>query len=207
MNFLNNVAGPLLFPSILWRGTGAAVHLTFDDGPHPVATPNVLDILHERGIRATFFIVGRQAHLHPEIVRRIVQEGHSIGNHSQSHRTLMFKPSGFQQNEIRGANSVIRDVSQQTPRLFRPPYGYFDFRTLRIAKAEELKLVMWNVDTRDFAKPFPDAIIRRVGRSLKEGSIVLLHDNDSTAHHIHKYLEPLIDELIGRGLQPSAILP
>jgi peptidoglycan-N-acetylglucosamine deacetylase len=205
MSFLNSVVAPLLLPSILWRVNDNAVHLTFDDGPHPVATPRVLDILGKHRIHATFFVVGHNVIQYPELVLRIVREGHTIGNHSQSHRRLMFRSPSTQHDEITRGNSTIENVLNQKPHLFRPPYGYFDFRTLAIARAEGLKVVMWDVDALDFAESSPGHIVRRVTRNVTHGSIVLHHDNDRTATIVQKYLDALIDDLLQRGFQFSAV--
>ena len=205
MSFLNSVIAPYLLPSVLWRTSETEVHLTFDDGPHPVATPKVLDILRTRGIQATFFVVGQNVQLFPDIVRRAVHEGHVIGNHSRSHRSLLFKSSAIQREEIRSANTTIEGVTGQRPWLFRPPFGYFDHRTIRLAESEGLKVVMWDVNTRDFSHAHPKQIVRAVTRSVGQGSIILHHDNAATAPIIQEYLEPLLDLLLERGLHLSAL--
>lgn len=205
MSLLNSVVAPLLLPSILWRANDNAVHLTFDDGPHPLATPKVLDILQKRDVRATFFVVGQNVLRYPEIVLRMASEGHTIGNHSQSHRRLMFQSSRAQRDEITRANLTIEGLLNQKPHLFRPPYGYFDFRTLRLAKAEGLKVVMWDVDALDFSDSSPVHIVRRVMRSVRPGAIILQHDNDRTAPIVQEYLDALIDDLLKHGFQISAV--
>ena len=172
MSFVNSFVAPVLFPSVLWRTTHRAVHITFDDGPHPAATPKVLDILNARNIHATFFLIGEHVQRYPEIASDIVRSGHAIGNHSQTHRSLIFKTFSFQQQEIRSANEAMMEVLNLRPTYIRPPYGYFDIRTLRVARAESQKLVMWDVDAHDFSAKRPDRIPAVVSKQAKHGSII-----------------------------------
>ncbi len=205
MTFLNSVVAPVLFPSVLWHTKSRSIHLTFDDGPHPTATPKVLEILHKRNIPATFFLVGANILRYPEIASEVVRYGHTIGNHGQNHRALIFRSFILQQQEIQRANEVMKEVLNLRPRFFRPPYGYFDARTLRLARSEAQKLVMWDVDARDFLAKRPDQISARVSKRAHHGSIVLLHDNVRTAGSIEQYLDPLIDLLSDRGFDFSAL--
>jgi peptidoglycan/xylan/chitin deacetylase (PgdA/CDA1 family) len=181
MSFLNSVVAPVLFPSIVWHTKDRAVHITFDDGPHPAATPKVLDILKKRNVRATFFLVGANVQRYPEIASEIVRCGHTIGNHGQTHRPLIFKSFGFQQQEIQRANEAMKVILNLRPSFFRPPFGYFDSRTLRLARTEGQKVVMWDVDAHDFSDARPDHIPGFVSKQTRHGSIILLHDNESTA--------------------------
>jgi peptidoglycan/xylan/chitin deacetylase (PgdA/CDA1 family) len=205
MSFLNSVVAPVLFPSILWHTKNRAVHITFDDGPHPAATPRVLDILMKRNIRATFFLVGANVQRYPEIASEIVRLGHTIGNHGQTHRPLIFKSFSSQQQEIQRANEAMKEILDLRPSFFRPPYGYFDTRTLRLARTEGQKVVMWDVDAHDFSSTRPDHIPATVSKRASHGSIILLHDNESTASTIELYLAPLIDQISDRGLEFSAL--
>ena len=205
MSFLNSVVAPALFPSILWRTTERSVHITFDDGPHPAATQTVLKILHGRGIRATFFLVGRNVQQYPEITREILLGGHSVGNHTQTHQVMFLKSAEVQRREIQAANEVIGEFLNSKPRFFRPPYGYFDLRTLNIAETEGQRVVMWDVDSRDFSTSRPESIVRSVTKSVTPGSIVLFHDNASTAGSIGAYLELVLDQLLQRGFQFSVL--
>ena len=207
MSFLNSVVAPVLFPSILWHTKNRAVHVTFDDGPHPIATPKVLNILNKRNIQATFFLVGANVRRYPEIAVEIVRCGHSIGNHGQNHRALIFKSFGFQQEEIRGANEEMEEILNLRPSFFRPPYGYFDGRTLSIARTEDQKVVMWDVDARDFSATRPAQIPSRVSEQARNGSIILLHDSERTASTVELYLAQLLDRIADRGFEFSALTP
>jgi peptidoglycan/xylan/chitin deacetylase (PgdA/CDA1 family) len=205
MSFLNKTIAPVLFPSILWRTSEQSIHLTFDDGPHPTATPRVLKILRQQHIKATFFLVGQYVQQQPELAREIVSEGHSVGNHSYTHPVLFLKSLEFQRQEIRRTNEIIQETVKVRPRGFRPPYGYFDYRTLRIVKTEDQRVVMWDVDGRDFSTKQPGPIIRRVTNNISQGSVILLHDNDSTAGSTLDYLQPLLEDLMQRGFRFSLL--
>ncbi|MBM4161250.1 MAG: polysaccharide deacetylase family protein [Ignavibacteria bacterium] len=205
MSVLIRRLGPFFFPSILWRTHHSSVHLTFDDGPHPCATYKVLDILGRRKIRATFFLVGNDALLHPQVVRRIAEEGHSIGNHAFSHRSLFFKPKSLQVSEIEKTDEILAQIVGKRPIYFRPPYGYFDRNTLRAAKETHHKLVMWDVDPRDYdARPVQE-IVEDVASNTRHGSIILFHDNHSTEDTVGQFLNPVLNRLEERGYQFSAL--
>ena len=205
MSFLNSVAAPILFPSILWRTTEAEVHLTFDDGPHPLATRKVLEILGKRGIQATFFLLGDNTRQYPALAREIKSCGHSIGSHSLSHQPLWLKPISYQRDQIEGANFVFEEILQVKPKFFRPPFGYFDFRTLKAAGEAGQKVVMWNLDPRDFDTSRSKSIATFVSRRITPGSIVLLHDNEKTAGTVSQYLNLLLDNLAQREIQFSTL--
>ncbi len=206
MSFLNSVIAPVFFPSVLWRTGDAAVHLTFDDGPHPSATPKVLEILEKRKIHATFFLVGNSVRQYPTIAREISSSGHAIGSHALSHESLFMKSVRYQRDQIHGANVLFEDILNTRPRFFRPPFGYFDHRTLKTAREEGLRVVMWNLDPQDFNPSRWSDIVPFISRRIRSGSIVLLHDNDKTAAVVSRYLDPLLDTLIDRGFQFSSLL-
>ena len=205
MSWLNSVIAPVFFPTVLWHTTSHSVHITFDDGPHPSATPKVLEILRRRNIRGTFFLLGQNVRKYPEIALEIARQGHTIGNHGYSHKSMIFKSGVFQRMEIQTTAKLTEDVLGQRPVFFRPPYGHFDFRTIRLARAEGCKMVMWNVDPRDFSDASPGRIARRVAQQTKWGSIILLHDNEKTTAVIEHYIDPLLDRLTDMGFEFSVL--
>ena len=207
MSFLNSVVAPVLFPSVLWRTAESTVHLTFDDGPHPSATPKVLEILGKRGIQATFFLLGNNTRQYSALAREIKSCGHSIGSHSLSHQSLLLKPISYQRDQIEGADSVFEDILHLRPQFFRPPFGYFDFRTLKAAEETGHKVVMWNLDPHDFDPSASRTIVQVVSKRITPGSIVLLHDNEKTASVVSQYLDLLLDNLAQRGIQFSPLPP
>jgi peptidoglycan/xylan/chitin deacetylase (PgdA/CDA1 family) len=168
------------FGPTVWRGPvdTASAALTFDDGPTD-DTERILDALGAAGIRAAFFMVGRQVERHPQIARRVVAEGHEIGNHSYSHPVYLYCSAKAIARELARTQEVIAATTGSTPRWARPPYGvrspaYFD-----ASRALGLPTVQWTVAGYDWKRRSAQAIARNVVRGLTPGSIVLLHDGDS----------------------------
>lgn len=163
-------------PSLV-RGPEASrsVVLTFDDGPAPPFTERILDILAEHRISATFFLCGKNVESHPEVARRIVREGHTIGNHTYSHPFLFLHSSKFMADEIDRAQEAIERVTGVRPTLFRPPYGARWFGLMPILRKRGLRMVMWSVAGFDW-KYKTQAIIRATTRRLHPGALILLHD-------------------------------
>lgn len=155
-----------------------AVALTFDDGPDPVVTPRILDILQAHGAQATFFVVGERAARHPELIRRMRDDGHSVGTHTQHHR-LRFHFSGpaYIRAEIHAAVDVVGGILARRPTLFRPPQGLRTplfssaWRTLR-----GFACVTWSVRGLDSLPTTASAIVRRIENRLEPGAIIALHD-------------------------------
>lgn len=170
-----------VFADAIVRGPRGArgVALTFDDGPHPHWTPRVLEVLRHRGARATFFVVGRKAEAHPEVVRSILEQGHEVGLHSYAHDRLFALRSGRSvRADLERGVAVLERVTGHRPSLFRPPIGHTNPIVARAARQLELTVVGWSASGRDgvsFAKP--DDVAARVRRNLRDGAIVLLHDS------------------------------
>lgn len=155
---------------------GAAVALTFDDGPDPQHTPAILDELGRLGITATFFLVGRRARAHPELVRRILAEGHAVGSHSDSHPEPWRVPlRGLARDYRQGRAEVERAAGRPVP-LFRPPKGHVDGAGAAAMLAARLRPWLWTIDPHDWEPGIrPDAIVAGVA-GLQPGDVVLLHD-------------------------------
>lgn len=157
----------------------AGVALTFDDGPHPEGTPQILDILAAHHAKATFFVVGEQVKKRPELARRILEEGHLIALHAHRHR-LQLRLSAQQLNDDyeRGI-AAIQDATNHTPTLHRPPFGIYSPAGLEAAKANHLQPLLWSTWGKDWRKfTTPDRIANRVIKDLTQGGVVLLHDAD-----------------------------
>ncbi|WP_251575908.1 polysaccharide deacetylase family protein [Paenibacillus sp. MER TA 81-3] len=158
------------------------VALTFDDVPDNRATPLVLDILKEHNIRATFFLVGSRAKAHPELVQRIVREGHIIGNHSYNHPLLTKLTLPAFEHQLKDTERVIEQIVGYKPRYFRPPYGEISEKQLRWAGDHGYLVVNWDVDSNDWRGLSASQIIRNVVNGVSPGSIVLQHAGGS-AHN------------------------
>jgi len=160
------------------RGGGRRVALTFDDGPNPEATPAILDALASRGVKATFFILGRHAERWPELVKRVAAEGHAIGNHGYYHRKLHFKSPGYVRSDLTLGLEAIRSAADVRPEWFRAPHGFRSPWVTAIAASLGERTVGWSLGVWDSALPGADAIVQRTVAGTKPGSILLLHDGD-----------------------------
>ena len=154
------------------------VALTFDDGPHPVCTPQLLDGLKKRDVKVTFFVTGENVESYPEIVKRASEEGHLIGNHTFHHVQLTAANSDDFKKEIISTNDIIQEVTGKETSFIRPPYGSWD---KKYEKELNLFPVLWDVDPLDWCSTNVDKIVRSVLAGTKENSIILMHDSyDST---------------------------
>lgn len=152
------------------------IALTFDDGPHGAVTEQYLDVLKQEKVPATFFLVGRMVDRYPEIVQRMVAEGHEVANHTYDHLRLPTLTIDRAEWELReGARAIERAVGSPT-RLFRPPGGEYGENTIALTKRLGYVMVLWTDDPADYVNPAPGAIEARVMRSLTNGGILLLHD-------------------------------
>lgn len=169
-----------MFGDVLWRGPrgGNRVALTFDDGPHPATTQQVLDILEAAKVRATFFVVGWKVERHPEIVRAMIERGHEVGVHGYQHdRLYAFKSPRDVERDIELACAAVERAAGARPVWFRPPVGFVTPRTAAGARRAKMEIVGWSVRALDgVAGAHPDRVVRRVEKHLSDGSIVLLHD-------------------------------
>ncbi|MBS1104840.1 MAG: putative xylanase/chitin deacetylase [Deltaproteobacteria bacterium] len=157
---------------------GERVALSFDDGPDPEVTPAVLDALAKHGAHATFFTIGQLLVAHPQLARRIVVEGHELGNHSWRHsRWQNFFGAGEQAREIeRGAQAIAGVTGSQVKPLYRPPIGLKSPPLARAAYQQQLTLVAWSLHSRDTRTADPKRIAQRVLQRIRPGDIVLMHD-------------------------------
>ncbi len=169
---------PYPLRQIVWRGrTGRGlVALTFDDGPHPIYTPQILQILRQHRASATFFPLGRNAERYPHLIRQIFEGGHTIGNHSYGHRQLLFVPRQRLYRELMETSAILKGITGQSPRFFRPPRGLGGWMTLRLATQLGMKTVLWTLAPHDWARPGAGLIVHRVLTKVRDGAIVLLHD-------------------------------
>lgn len=185
-------------PSVLCNTKDENIHLTFDDGPHPITTPLVLRELRAHNIQATFFLLGQNALKYPDLVRKIHADGHQIANHSFQHTNLIFKNKAIVRDEIQRTKEVLETIIGTHSRYFRPPYGYFDWRTLKVLREYGLTCVLWDVDSRDYRLHSTADIVTRVQRNTTNGSILLFHDNDLTSGKTKSYLPALLDYLMNK---------
>lgn len=149
------------------------IAFTFDDGPHPVWTEKLLDGLKERGIRATFFVIGQSAEEHPELIQRMLEDGNQVGNHTYSHVQLTACKTDQALEEIQKTQEVIYDATGFQPRYIRPPFGSWNEV---LQDKTNLQSVLWDVDPYDWKVQNTDIIVQRILEQTEDGSIILLHD-------------------------------
>lgn len=168
---------------------GALVSWTFDDGPHPEWTPELLDVLDLAGIRATFFLVGEAASRRPDLVRRIAAAGHLIGNHTYSHRTPREMTSAEFADEFDRTQSLLTDLTGEIPRFFRPPKGEMTLSMMRTVWDRGATIALWSIDPKDYRISTSDEADRWVDSyRRKSGDIVLFHDNRPWASYLMRRL-------------------
>ncbi|GGA25271.1 polysaccharide deacetylase family protein [Paenibacillus physcomitrellae] len=189
-----------------FKGSRSAkqIALTFDDVPDPRFTPQILNVLKEKKVKATFFVVGSRAKKHPALVRMIQKQGHAIGNHSYSHPVLKDLSMKEFKLEIERTEQVLEKINGQKPLLIRPPYGEINEEQVRWARRGGYKIVNWNVDSEDWKGIRKEKVIRNVLDHAGPGSIVLQHAGGGVGSDLSGTIEALpviIDELKARGYQ------
>ncbi|AZP19185.1 polysaccharide deacetylase family protein [Streptomyces aquilus] len=154
------------------------VNITIDDGPDPEWTPQVLDVLAQYGVKATFCMVGTQAQAHPDLVKKVVAAGHRLCDHSVSHDTTMDKKSqAYQSQQILDAERMITEASGGVrPMYYRAPGGAFTPYSRKLAASHGMRPLGWNVDTKDFERPGTAAIVTTVQQEIANGPTLLFHD-------------------------------
>ncbi len=185
------------------------VALTFDDGPDPLYTPAILDILAQHNVKATFFVVGRHVELYPDIARRIVAEGHDIGNHTYSHRSLI--PLGTERvlEEIIRCEEIIEAVTGERPYLFRPPRGVYSQAVREILNERQYTLALWSISSQDWRESSSRIITQNILQSVCGGDILLFHDSGNiiSAQGGNRYNTVSALPVILAGLEEKGLIP
>lgn len=181
---------------------GRNVYLSFDDGPHPEHTPQLLDLLREHHVKATFFLIGDQAARYPDLVQRIVNEGHAIGNHSMTHPRMPALPARAQIADIKAADRVLSRFNGRKRQIFRPPNGRATMATILDSLLHRRPLVLWTTDSKDYELD-AEQIVRRLQQELpRGGDILLFHDDGGAAF---KALAKLLPVWLSAGLSFEAL--
>jgi peptidoglycan/xylan/chitin deacetylase (PgdA/CDA1 family) len=188
-----------LFPDVIWtlRTRERVIAITFDDGPDPTFTPEVLAILRKHGITATFFLVGERVRRFPEFLRQIRNEGHDVGNHSDSwHRTIQTGNDEFERDLLRAEQSLeLRDA----PKLFRPAGGLIRSEQIRLLRSHQYSVVLGSAYAFDPYRPPTKYIEWAITRGLKEGAIIVLHDSGGNRWNTVKALPAIIENAHAAG--------
>ncbi len=199
---------PWWIDSVLYRGlTGKmpvgdkpAIYLTFDDGPHEKATPFVLDALKEYEAEGTFFCIGKNVEAHPDIYRRIRDEGHTVGNHTQNHL------NGWQVDTEQYLDNIQKAAASIHSRLFRPPYGRIRQAQIRRLKAEGWQIYIWDVLSGDFDRGISgEQCLDNVLKNIEPGSIVVFHDSEKAWERMSYALPRVLAYCKEHNLQVKAL--
>ena len=186
-----------LYPRALWRMNRheRSIYLTFDDGPIPEATPFILDVLHEHGVHATFFMVGDNVRKYPDLYKRILTEGHQIGNHTHNHIGGIRHSLHEYSYNVEKANAYIN------AHLFRPPHGWMRLAQYALL-SRKYKVVMWDLVTRDYSKWLTaEDVVNNVKRYARNGSIITFHDSLKSIDKLRTALPQSIQWLKEQGYQ------
>ncbi len=194
---------------IHYSGDGAEklVALTFDDGPESELTPQILDILDEYNIRATFFVIGQNAARNMDVLKDIHVRGHEIGNHSWSHKYMPKISKRSKESEILKTEELLIDVFGEHTPIFRPPYGAVKTQDKQLIDSLGYKIVNWSVDTRDWAGTSGEQMMKYVKQQLKPGGIILMHNSGNTkaVKNTVDTLPIMIDWLIEQGYEFATV--
>jgi peptidoglycan-N-acetylglucosamine deacetylase len=194
----------------LGSGVGG-VALTFDDGPHPEGTPAVLEALARADAHATFFVIGEQVQRRPQLVARILSEGHVVALHGYRHHLQLRLRANDVAADLARGMTVVGDAAGESPRLHRPPYGIYSPAGLRFARASGLRPLLWSRWGKDWRKfTTPERIARRAIDGAIAGDVILLHDSDfysAKKSHLHtvEALGLILTELRAREI--ATVLP
>lgn len=174
------------------------IALTFDDGPWPETTAQVLDILKQNNIKGTFFVVGQNVKNYPDLLRRVVAEGHAIGNHTWHHWYHFMNPK-VAAYEIDNTNNLIYNVTGVKTNLFRPPGGMMHNGLVAHARNQKYAVIMWSSDSIDYSLPGVPKLVNNVFRQAKPGGIVLLHDGGGNRSQTVEALPEIISRFRNQG--------
>jgi len=177
------------------------VALTIDDGPSPVYTPQVLRVLEQHGITASFSMVGQNVASYPGIAREVASAGHAIANHTWSHPDMAVLSVAAMRDEITRASEEVHAATGQRPTLFRAPYGAWSPGLLEYFEAQGLSPLDWSVDPRDWARPGVTAIVRDILRTTRTGSVILEHDGGGDRSQTVAALKIVLPRLLDEGFR------
>lgn len=192
----------MMLPRGLFRIADSAkrVYLTFDDGPIPEATPEILDILDSRGVKATFFMVGDNVRKYPDVARMVTERGHAVGNHTYHHvKAVPLSPRDYEREVVRAAELI-------DSKLFRPPHGWLGERQWMRLELRGYKLVFYDLITRDYSRHVSaKGVFDRVKKYARPGSIIVFHDSLKSIEKLREVLPQILDWLSDEGYEFALI--
>jgi len=179
-----------------------AVAITFDDGPNPIYTPQVLEIFANVEGKATFFMIGEQMEKNPEVVKEVAEQGHEIGNHTFSHPKLSELTPADCLAEMERNEQIIRELTGQSPVVFRPPYLDYNHDTISIVESKGYSMIgALNLEAQDWEQPGVEHILSASRKSVRNGSILIFHDGYGDRSQTIQAVKKLVSELKSQGYQ------
>lgn len=202
----------LLGAEIIFRGSlsSNSIACTFDDGPHSINSPKILNILDTYNAKATYFVTGKNCLGNKSVLREMVEKGHCIGNHMFNHPKVLFVGYTTLFNEIKRTKDIIEDVTGIENRYFRPPYGLVNFSLLKICRDLGLKIILWNVMSFDFRMDMPEKIVKRVMKKNRPGNIICFHEGHFENKAVEytntvTALDTILNENVSKGIKMVTI--
>lgn len=177
------------------------IALTFDDGPHPKKTEKIIEVLEKYGVTATFFVVGVNVKNYGEAMKKIIDNGYEIGNHTYSHRKLKNSNIDVVKKELSSTEEEIKNLGGNVSRLIRPPCGIFEKSLIDFSCENDYKIVLWNIDTKDWEHASKEQIEKTVLSKASGGDIILFHDYISGKSSTAESLDSLIPKLLDLGYE------
>lgn len=187
------------------KNEACRIALTFDDGPHPYQTKQILDILERYQVSATFFMVGVNVENYPDAARAVIEAGHEVGNHTYSHRHFYRVSSLEIQKEIGKCEDTLEELCEYRPHLFRPPEGALNACVESCSENNDYSLILWSLDTRDWETKNAEKIVETVLSSVQPGDIILMHDYIGVNSQTPQALEILLPKLLQKGFEPVTV--
>lgn len=183
------------------------VAFTFDDGPDPTYTPQILDALKKYHAKATFFVIGEEAERYPEIIKREAKEGHEIGNHTYRHHFRDGRSPAMLKKELDKSAVVIENLTGTLPSLFRPIAGYYDKEIVETAIENGYNVILWSwhQETRDWSKPGVDNITQNVISDTRPGDVIIFHDAGGDRSQTVKAVEKILETLYENGYKCTTV--
>lgn len=177
------------------------IALTFDDGPSEKTTDEILSILERFGVKATFFVIGKNAENNPKKIKKIFDAGHEIGNHTYTHAYINKLSEDKLREEIEKTENILKEITGQKPVVFRPPGGAYNDASISFIEKMGYKCALWSVDTRDWSMPKTDKVVSIIENQTCGGDILLFHDLEHQNNPTPPALEIIIPYLIEQGYE------
>ena len=189
-----------MFPNFMWESKVNKILLTFDDGPNPGTTEMILERLSKYSIKALFFCVGENIKKHPHLIEKIITEGHTVGNHSYSHKNIIFMSKSKIDEQIKLCSNTIQEYCRSSPAYFRPPHGRLNLQTNSFMKKHRLTNVMWSLLTYDYKNDL-NIVKLAVQNYITKNSIIVLHDSNKSKDIICASIDFIVEEADKRGFK------